>query len=115
MQWKYYHKENNGAGYYEVERQLNFNKDLVVPKTDKSRAKVRLGPKAIAILDNHRSVQVKLRLKYPGWLDHDDQLIFPTEPVFTDSSQTTLSRYLLRPRHDTPARLPPYPCVDVDR
>ena len=72
MQWKYYHKDGNGAGYYEVERQLNYNKDLVVPKTDRSRDKVRLGPKAIAILDNHRSVQVKLRLKYPGWLDHDD-------------------------------------------
>ena len=93
MQWKYYHKNTDGAGYYEVERQLNHNKDLVVPKTDRSRAKVRLGPKAIAILDNHRSVQVKLRLKYPGWLDHDDQLIFPTVPAFTDSSQTALSRY----------------------
>jgi integrase len=91
MQWKYYHKDNNGAGYYEVERQLNFNKDLVVPKTDGSRAKVRLGAKAIAILDNHRTTQAKLRLKYPNWLDHDDQLIFPTEPIFTDSSQTTLS------------------------
>jgi integrase len=90
MQWKYYHKDNNGAGYYEVERQLNHNKDLVAPKTDGSRAKVRLGAKAIAILDNHRSAQAKLRLKYPGWLDHDDQLIFPTEPTFTDSSQTTL-------------------------
>ena len=90
MQWKYYHKDNNGAGYYEVERQLNFNKDLVVPKTDGSRAKVRLGAKAIAILDNHRTTQAKLRLKYPNWLDHDDQLIFPTEPIFTDSSQTTL-------------------------
>ena len=138
MQWKYYHKNTDGAGYYEVERQLNHKKDLVVPKTDRSRAKVRLGPKAIAILDNHRSVQVKLRLKYPGWLDHDDQLIFPTVPAFTDSSQTTLSRYQPRalgqtqdhtvvrtcihlaatngrPRHYPPARLPPYPCVDVDR
>jgi len=115
MQWKYYHKNTDGAGYYEVERQLNHNKDLVAPKTDRPRAKVRLGPKAIAILDNHRSVQVKLRLKYPGWLDHDDQLIFPTVPTFTDSSQTALSRYQRRPRQYPPARLPPYPCVDVDR
>ena len=90
MQWKYYHKDNNGAGYYEVERQLNHNKDLVAPKTDGSRARVRLGAKAIAILDTHRTNQAKLRLKYPGWVDHDDQLIFPTEPTFTDSSQTTL-------------------------
>ena len=91
MQWKYYHKDGNGAGYYEVERQLNYIRDLVAPKTDGSRAKVRLGAKAIAILDNHRTTQAKLRLKYPGWLDHDDQLIFPIEPTFTDSSQTTLS------------------------
>ena len=93
MQWKYYHKDGNGDGYFEVERQLNYNRDLVAPKTDGSRAKVRLGAKAIAILDNHRTTQAKLRLKYPGWLDHDDQLIFPTEPTFTDSSQTTLSGY----------------------
>ena len=91
MQWKYYHKESDGTGYYEVERQINHNKDLVAPKTDGSRAEVRLGAKAIAILDNHRAAQVKLRLKYPNWLDHDDQLIFPTEPTFTDSSQTTLN------------------------
>ena len=46
---------------------------------------------AIAILDNHRAAQAKLRLKYPNWLDYDDQLIFSTEPTFTDSSQTTLN------------------------
>jgi len=91
MQWKYYHKDSDGAGYYEVERQINHNKDLVAPKTDGSRATVRLGPKAIAILDNHRTAQARLRLKYTNWLDHDDQLIFPTEPTFTDSSQTTLN------------------------
>ena len=90
MQWKYYHKDVDGAGYYQVERQFNFNKDLVVPKTPKSRTKVRLGAKATAILDNHRAAQAKLRLQYPGWLDHDDQLIFPTEPTFTDSSRTNL-------------------------
>ena len=78
------------VSYYEVERQLNYNKDFVAPKTDGSRANVRLGAKAIAILDNHRTTQAKLRLKYPGWLDYDDQLIFPTEPIFTNSSQTTL-------------------------
>ena len=93
MQWKYYHKDTDGAGYYEVERQLNHNKDLVAPKTDGSRARVRLGAKAIAILDIHRTNQAKLRLKYPGWVDHDDQLIFPTEPTFTDSLRTALSRY----------------------
>ena len=93
MQWKYYHKESDGTGYYKVERQINHNKDLVVPKTDGSRAEVSLGAKAIAILDNHRAAQIKLRLKYPGWLDHDDQLIFPTEPTFTDSPGTILSRY----------------------
>jgi integrase len=93
MQWKYYHKDADGAGYYEVERQLNFKRDLVAPKTDGSRAKVRLGAKAIAILDNHRTTQAKLRLKYPNWLDHDDQLIFPTEPKFTDSSLTALGPY----------------------
>ena len=93
MQWKYYHKDSDGAGYYEVERQLNYKRDLVAPKTDGSRAKVRLGAKAIAILENHRTNQAKLRLKYPGWLDHDDQLIFPTEPTFIDSPGTTLSRY----------------------
>jgi integrase len=93
MQWKYYHKDGNGAGYYEVERQLNFNRDLVTPKTDGSRARVRLGAKAIAILDNHRTTQAKLRLRYPNWLDHDDPHIFPAEPIFTDNSQTTLSRY----------------------
>ena len=43
MQWKYYHKDGNGAGYYEVERQLNYNKDLVVPKTDRSRDGVTTG------------------------------------------------------------------------
>jgi integrase len=91
MQWKYYHKESDGTGYYEVERQINHNNDFVAPKTDGSRAEVRLGAMAIAILDNHRAAQAKLRLKYPNWLDHDDQLIFPTEPTFTDSSQTTLN------------------------
>ena len=65
MQWKYYHKDNNGAGYYDVERQLNYNQDLVAHETDGSRAKVRLGAKEIAILDKHRTTQAKLRIKYP--------------------------------------------------
>ena len=43
IQWKYHHKDGNGTGYYEVELQINFNRDLVAPKTDGSRAKVRLG------------------------------------------------------------------------
>ena len=108
MQWKYYHKDSDGTGYYEVERQINFNKDLVAPKTDESRATVRLGLKAIAILDNHRTTQAKLRVKYPNWLDHDDQLIFPTEPTFTNSSQTTLNHnqplHLGRPQYPTRVR-----------
>ena len=138
MQWKYHHKESDGTGYYEVERQINHNNDFVAPKTDGSRAEVRLGAMAIAILDNHRAAQAKLRLKYPNWLDHDDQLIFPTEPTFTDSSQTTLNYnqpihlgrtqfthprspghspgcYQCRPWNDTPSRFPPHPCIDVDR
>jgi integrase len=90
MQWKYYDTDHAGAGHYQVERQLNFNNDLVIPKTPGSRTNIRLGAKAIAILDHHRRAQAKLRLQYPGWLDGDDPFVFPTEPKFTDSSRTTL-------------------------
>ena len=87
MEWKHYvREEETGTGYYRVERTINFQQELVHPKTPRSKATIRLGSQGVAILEKHRAEQAQLRLQYPGWLDQDDPLIFPTQPIFTYSS-----------------------------
>ena len=87
MEWKYFSNEGeNGTGHYRVERTFNHRQELVDPKTQGSKATIRLGSQAVAILEKHRSEQAQLRLQYPGWIDQDNPLVFPTQPIFVYSS-----------------------------
>ena len=93
MEWKHYAKEEGktSTGYYRVERTLNHRQEMVNPKTPGSKATLRLGSQAVAILERHRAEQAQLRLQYPGWIDQGDPLIFPTQPTFTGEGTSVLS------------------------
>jgi len=73
MQWKYLDLKNQT---YDVQRNLNRNRQLTTPKTEASRAKVSLSTHICELLERHRAEQAAERLRTPGWKDND--LIFPS-------------------------------------